>query len=88
MTTKRVTISAKPPGDPRADAWVHSRADGAGSALPTKADLYTARLTIDVTPALRGRLKVAAYQQGITLTDLVRVLLEREFPDDDARSLP
>ena len=64
MTTKRVTISAKPPGHPRADAWVHSRTDSAESTLPAKADLYTARLTIDVTPALRGRLKVAAFQQG------------------------
>ncbi|GCE85304.1 ribbon-helix-helix protein [Komagataeibacter diospyri] len=42
---------------------------------------FTARLTIDVTPALRGRLKVAAFQRGITVADMLRALLGREFPD-------
>ncbi|GAA4492401.1 hypothetical protein [Gluconacetobacter tumulicola] len=42
---------------------------------------FTARLTIDVTPALRARLKVAAFQRGITVADMLRVLLAREFPD-------
>jgi hypothetical protein len=88
MATKRVTISTKPSSDPLADAWVRSRSDGTGSALPTKGDLYTARLTIDVAPTLRGRIKVAAFQQGITLADLVRALLEREFPDETTRSSP
>ncbi|GBQ80112.1 hypothetical protein AA13595_0231 [Gluconacetobacter johannae DSM 13595] len=42
---------------------------------------FTARLTIDVTPALRARLKVAAFQRGITVADMLRALLAREFPD-------
>jgi hypothetical protein len=88
MATKRVTISATPSGDPRADAWVRDRSERARSAVPTKGDLYTARLTIDVTPTLRGRLKVAAFQQGITLAELVRALLEREFPDETTRGPP
>jgi hypothetical protein len=88
MATKRVTISTKPSGDPRADAWVRNRAERVASAVPTKGDLYTARLTIDVTPTLRGRIKVAAFQQGITLADLVRALLEREFPDETMRTPP
>lgn len=48
---------------------------------------YTARLTIDVTPELRGRIKVTAFTRGLTVADMLRVLLEREFParpSDDA----
>ncbi len=41
---------------------------------------YTARLTIDVTPALRGRIKVVAFQRGVTVADMLRELLAREFP--------
>lgn len=88
MATKRVTISAKPTGDPRAEAWVRNRSEHAASAVPAKGDLYTARLTIDVTPTLRGRIKVAAFKQGITLADLVRALLEREFPDETTGTQP
>ncbi len=64
------------PGDP--DRWIKSadvppRATAAG---------YTARLTIDVTPDLRGRIKVAAFRRGITVADMLRDLLTREFPTD------
>ena len=41
---------------------------------------YTARLTIDVTPALRGRIKIAAFRRGVTVADMLRDLLAREFP--------
>ena len=41
---------------------------------------YTARLTIDVTPALRGRIKIAAFARGVTVADMLRELLAREFP--------
>jgi hypothetical protein len=43
---------------------------------------FTARLTIDITPALRGRIKVIAFQRGITVADMLRDLLAREFPDN------
>ena len=46
-------------------------------------DLYTARLTVDITPALRGRIKIAAFQRGETVADMLRDLLAREFPDAD-----
>jgi hypothetical protein len=39
-----------------------------------------ARLTIDVTPDLRGRIKVAAFRRGITVAAMLRNLLSREFP--------
>ncbi len=56
-----------------ATAWVR-RGEGVASA-------YSARLTIDVTPALRGRIKVAAFQRGMTAAAMLRALLEREFPE-------
>lgn len=63
------------PGD--AERWVKT------PETPTRpAGGFTARLTIDVTPALRGRIKVAAFQRGRTMADMLRDLLAREFPDN------
>lgn len=42
---------------------------------------FTARLTIDVTPEMRGRIKIAAFQRGLTVADMLRDLFIREFPD-------
>lgn len=60
------------------DGWVRTPDQRLGDAA--KADLFTARLTIDVTPELRGRIKVAAFQRGVTVADMLRGLLAREFP--------
>lgn len=74
---KRVGIGARPPANPHAEAWVrHGDADG-----PQKGYLYTARLTLDITPAMRARIKVSAFTQGVTVAELLRALLEREFPE-------
>lgn len=64
------------PGDP--DSWIRAAdapptGNGAGAA-------FTARLTIDITPELRGRIKVAAFRRGITVAVMLRGLLDREFP--------
>jgi hypothetical protein len=45
--------------------------------------LFTARLTIDVTPELRARIKITAFQRGQTVADMLRDLLAREFPATD-----
>jgi hypothetical protein len=74
---KRIAIGARPPANPQAEAWVRQGED----ADIGKGDLYTARLTIDVTPALRARIKVAAFTQGTTVAETLRGLLEREFPE-------
>jgi len=74
---KRVGIGTRPPANPHAEAWVRQ---GEADALQ-KGDLYTARLTIDITPAMRARIKVSAFTQGVTVAELLRTLLEREFPD-------
>ena len=60
------------------DDWV--RASGDSRPAPTGADAYTARLTVDVTPELRGRIKIAAFRRGLTAADMLRALLDREFP--------
>jgi hypothetical protein len=62
-----------------AETWVRA------SGLPppkncAQAHHFTARLTIDVTPDLRGRIKVAAFRRGITVAEMLGDLLSREFP--------
>lgn len=56
-------------------------ASGDADALQ-KGDLYTARLTLDITPAMRARIKVSAFTRGVTVAELLRSLLEREFPPE------
>jgi hypothetical protein len=64
-----------------AKSWTATpdRSSSGGSA----ADRPMARLTVDITPALRGRIKIAAFHRGITITDMLRDLLAREFLDTD-----
>ncbi len=76
-TGKRIAIGARPPANPHAEAWIRQ---GDGADL-SKGDLYTARLTLDVTPALRARIKVSAFTQNTTVAELLRALLDREFPE-------
>lgn len=74
---KRIAIGARPPANPQAEAWIR-QGDANGMQ---KGDLYTARLTLDVTPALRARIKVSAFTQGMTVAELLRGLLEHAFPE-------
>lgn len=74
---QRAPIGRRPGADP-ASAWVQQ----VDAVMATaKASVYTARLTIDVTPVMRGRIKVIAFQRGITAVEMLRELLEREFPE-------
>ncbi len=73
--SRRTAIGRKPAADP-ASAWVR-QADMPDVAHRPSA--YTARLTIDVPPALRGRIKVEAFRRGVTAAEMLRELLEREF---------
>lgn len=75
---------AKRPRDP--DAWV-SAPDATTASAPAKSDGFTARLTVDITPGLRGRIKVAAFTRGLTVADMLRALLTEAFPEreGDAR---
>jgi hypothetical protein len=68
-----------------AEAWVRD-ADGPPprAELP-KAELFEARLTLDISKALRGRIKVAAFQRGITVAEMLRAMLEAAFPEGEDR---
>ncbi len=63
------------PADP--ERWIKApdRAPRAGDPSG-----FTARLTIDVTPELRARIKIAAFTRGVTVADMLRELFAREFP--------
>ena len=76
----RAPIGSRPAADPAAQAWIRQ----ANAVISGKADIYTARLTIDVTPTLRGRIKVIAFERGVTVAEMLRVLLEREFDSKGA----
>ena len=67
-----------------AETWV--KATDAPPARADDATSFTARLTIDVTPELRGRIKIAAFGRGITVADMLRDLLAREFPPTEGGS--
>jgi hypothetical protein len=83
MSNKRIPMGNRPVTEPTAETWVRKGDGAANGSTSSRAELYTARLTIDVTPAMRGRIKVAAFRQDVTVADLLRTLLEREFPDQD-----
>lgn len=67
---------ASRPGSP--DSWI--KAADTSPTGKTTGEAFTARLTIDITPELRGRIKVTAFRRGITVADMLRDLLAREFP--------
>lgn len=72
--TQRIAIGTRPSPDPAA-TWVQQ-----GAVVPAaRTSLYTARLTVDVTPALRARIKITAFEHGITVADMLRTLLEQEY---------
>jgi hypothetical protein len=77
MSGKRIGIGARPLADPQAEAWIRQ---GAG-VDNSKAERYSARLTLDVTPALRTRIKLAAFDRGVTMAEMLREVLERQFPE-------
>ena len=74
---RRAPIGRRPGADP-ASAWVQ-QVDAVNATA--KASIYTARLTVDVTPEMRGRIKVVAFRRGVTAVEMLRELLEREFPE-------
>ena len=67
---------ASRPADP--ESWI--KAPDRPSPRANTASDFTARLTIDVTADMRGRIKIAAFGRGVTVADMLRELLAREFP--------
>ena len=73
MSTKRVAISGKPRqgSGGQADAWVRNRNGGP----PTK------RLTIDLPAGLHARVKAGCALRGVSIKEVVREFLDREFSE-------
>jgi hypothetical protein len=69
--------AASPRAPPIPTQWIKA-AENAPARIRRAA--FTARLTIDMTPELRGRIKIAAFGRGVTVADMLRELLAREFP--------
>ena len=64
------------PADP--ESWIKAPERQTSRSQP--AEDFSARLTIDVTADMRGRIKIAAFRRGQTVADMLRALFEREFP--------
>lgn len=79
-----LSIGARPGTD--AERWVQGSEPADRSAPPPKATQYTARLTVDITPELRTRIKLAAIAGHVTAAELLRSVLERAFPEAEERS--
>lgn len=45
-----------------------------------KRNAFSARLTIDITPDLRARIKITAFERGVTVAYMLRLLLLKNFP--------
>ena len=82
--SRRMPFGQRPSADPSLEAWVRQEKPAVIPAEPVKAEIYTARMTLDVTPQMRARIKVAAFQQGRTVTDLLRDILDRHFPETES----
>ena len=82
----RTLIGRRPSAGMAAEGWVQSGGEPARGDVTTSRDRYAARLTVDVSRELRGRIKIVAFKQGFTVAKLVREILEREFGDDSDRA--
>jgi hypothetical protein len=76
MSTKKVSIGAKPTSKPApalADAWVESRTGAADEPEKMK------RLTIDVPESLHRAIKAQCAMRGSKIADEVRELLIQKY---------
>lgn len=72
MSAKKVAFGTQPPQKAvvTPDAWVEGNRD----------DDPTKRLTIDLPESLHRRVKVGCAERGEKMADVIRKLLEKEFP--------
>jgi hypothetical protein len=78
------------PGDWRTDfapaTWCRYATPSPGVVGPQRYSVFSARFTIDVTPEWRGRVRLAAFQGGVAVTDMPRAMPEGAFPKHGAAS--
>lgn len=74
---KKVSFAAKPTAKPAAsaDTWVENR------KTATIEEEAMKRLTFDIPETLHRRIKTQCASKGIKMTDELRVLLEKHFPE-------
>lgn len=67
-----------------ADEWVNNRtsdvSEGGGDVVPMPINEPMKRLTLDVTESLHRRIKTECALKGTKMADILREILEREFP--------
>jgi hypothetical protein len=78
--SKRHRLSVKPI-ERAAEDWLKDPEGWRQSYPLLKRDIYTARLTLDITPELHKRIKVAAMRSDRSIALVLRELLEREYPE-------
>jgi hypothetical protein len=74
MTSKTIAFKQPATLSRPAEDWVGSRASPSAPSGPTK------RLTVDVPADLHKRIKVHCANTEQQISDIVRELLEREYP--------
>ena len=83
--SKRVSLTVAPPriAAPIED-WVSTRhghdAGAAPAAEPAAAPNETKRLTFDIPKSMHKRLKQASMDRETAIADILRGLIDREFP--------
>jgi len=84
--SKKVTFAAKPTPKPSASAdnWVENRVtDETAESAET---VVMKRLTFDIPESLHRRIKTECASQGIKMTDVVKALLEKRFPEHSSQA--
>jgi hypothetical protein len=83
---KKVTFAAKPTAKPAASAdnWVENRVTNETPANPETVDMK--RLTFDIPEPLHRRIKTHCASQGLKMTDELRLLLEKHFPEQSSQA--
>lgn len=76
MSKKSIAFARPAPKSENADEWVKSK-----SRDPSET---TKRFTIDVPETLHRRVKIRCAERGQKMSDVVRNLLEQQFPEQES----
>jgi predicted DNA binding CopG/RHH family protein len=84
MPTKKVSMSAKPGRSAKptnVDDWVESRGGGKAKSQssPDEAPAKMKRLTLDITESLHKAIKSRSVEDGVSMVDMLRTLLEENY---------
>jgi len=87
MSRKTVAFKMQPQATDPAEDWVKNRDAGNAPEQPTatiavlpQPSEAMKRFTIDVTETLHKRIKAQCALRGVKMADVIRELLEKEFP--------